>query len=359
MPERSTMQREIEAQSVVLPRSVPLLREAAASFPTSPSRILAGGCGDSFFAAELAQHLFRSVECDYRPVTAQDLLTAIPPRDGDFVLLASVSGSTRRTVEAARHARRHGAAVGGITCNSESPLANESDYVLVLPYEPLSRATPHTLDFTMSLLALHAVAERLGGHALPSGNALRSELDRSLREFDRHLSPLVPAAWKQPEDVRVHFLGAGADQGLAAYGSAKLHEAGGLLALANETENFVHGPNFMLDVHDVVFLTALEPAGARRACEVGQELHHLGVHGILVQGGTGSSPCGGDDTSSFTVAADPAIAPYAASLAPQVWCLVLAERFGLQLEAPRAGRADGDVHVQVQRRWMKETHVTP
>lgn len=55
---------------------------------------------------------------------------------GDAVIAVSASGSTAYTVEVARQARNHGAAVVGIACNSSAPLLDLADIAVAIPTGP-------------------------------------------------------------------------------------------------------------------------------------------------------------------------------------------------------------------------------
>jgi D-arabinose 5-phosphate isomerase GutQ len=92
-------------------------------------------------------------------------------REIDCVILSSISGGTKRTVEAARIAKIASARIIAITCNTESALANAADETMLLPYHPLSRKTPHTLDYTVTLLALVELARSFAGKPRRCGKA--------------------------------------------------------------------------------------------------------------------------------------------------------------------------------------------
>jgi translation initiation factor 2B subunit (eIF-2B alpha/beta/delta family)/D-arabinose 5-phosphate isomerase GutQ len=153
-----TMQREIRAQAEVLPSCLSPLADAVGAVRKPEGRIFAGGCGDSAFAPAALAEVFRSLDLDVRATTAMDLAGYCPLRPTDTVVLSSISGGTRRTVEAALAARHAGARVVALTCRDDSDLAALADHLVLLPFTPISRKTPHTLDYLVTLQALAMLA---------------------------------------------------------------------------------------------------------------------------------------------------------------------------------------------------------
>ena len=140
------MRREIAAQAEVMAECLRPLTSRVAGIPRPEGWILAGGCGDSAFAPAALKGFFDALGIQLEATTAMQLAGFTKFIAGDAVVLSSISGNTRRTVEAAHVAKSSGARVVAITCGETSPLARESDDTIVLPFTPLSRATPHTLD---------------------------------------------------------------------------------------------------------------------------------------------------------------------------------------------------------------------
>ncbi len=297
-----------------------------------------------------ARAFFHAAGKPYRAATALELGYAPDrPEAGDTALLLSISGSTRRTVEAAGRLRRRGVRVIAVTCERESDLARRADGVIVLPYRPISRKTPHTVDYMISLLALACVA-------------LRDDPDQAaeLERIPTLLENATPGAMGVAEglarslerNARFFFLAGPMDQGVAEYGAAKLHEAGGWTALAAESENFVHGMNFMLEPADLVVTIAGPYEDAFRAREVADALPELCAHCTVDSAAPRVNP------GSFAFAATaPVLHPFQASLALQCLCLGLAERYCPDVELPRSGFPRGDEHARVQSKLMKTTAV--
>lgn len=379
-----TMRREIEAQPGYLSDGLDSLRTSAGLAAERISggsaeglRVWAGGCGDSYFAAVALSELYRTLDIAYAPVTAQDVARYPRVSGGDVVVLISISGSTRRTVEAAHAATDLGARVVAVTCKPDSALGRASDAVIELPYRPISRSTPHTLDYTMSLLAVTALAEALSGTKVDRLSDIGDVMQEALGPAD-DAARVVGKAATEREHVgapgasgapgvgsipKFFFLGAGPHRGTALYGAAKFYEAGGLPAFAEETENFVHGMNFVVEPRDVGCVIAPEPEDRDRGANLIRGLSELGAHTLAV-----GFECG-DADASVQVGANPgAVAgafstnlgtratwPFLEALPVQLLCLHVTRMLGLEVEKARAGRVGGDVHARVQKDWMGST----
>lgn len=322
---RALMCREIAEQSAILAHAVGPLAEAAASIRLDRDRTLwVGGCGDSLFAAQALALHFRRRGWDIRPSSAAEMLWDVYIRAGDAVVGISISGSTRRTVEAVEKATRNGAHTVAVTLNPESPLARAARDVLVLPFKPISRAIPHGLDYHVTLLAL---ASLVGDYdAGPVVEMLARDGKVALEAARETASELLP-------ETRFFFLGGGAAMGSANYGAAKMHEAGGLPAWSFEAENFGHGAQFMLRPGDhAVLCGGGGPADARTEA-LADGLARLGVS--VSRAGL---PADGDTL----------ITAMRAALACQALCLAVAERFDLNVTDPGRGSAG----AEIQRDWF-------
>ncbi|MGP1395552.1 MAG: SIS domain-containing protein [Inquilinaceae bacterium] len=347
-----TMRREIVGQPDLLTRLLPALRAAVEGLTLSTGRIFSGGCGDSAFAAGAAAGLFAAAGIDYRPASAMDLAFHAPLAPGDLVVLMSISGGTRRTVQAARRSRAAGARTLAVTCNAESPLARTCDQCLILPFTPLSRRTPHTADYLATLLALAVLAERCGGRRNDALDRLPDVLAEVVDRTGAGAAALVRAAPSAAGVAKLFILGQGPNLATAHYIAAKFHEAGGLAGLAGETENFVHGMNFMVEPQDVVCVIGGDGPGAFRAAELLPGLTGL-CRQVVAIGGDGEPL---DDVITLAwPSLRSSLSVFPAAVIGQVLCLAWATAFRLDVEAPRAGRPGGDLHMNVQRAWMTQT----
>lgn len=349
MTNSDVMWQEIEAQPQVIHELIPQLRDTLSSFSFQPKRVLAGGCGDSYFGAYALRGIFEQANIPYTAATAQELASYTRFFVGDLVVLISISGGTKRTVDAARVARRAGARTLAITCNPDSALAESCHDTLVLLYQPISRKTPHTLDYTVTLLALALVVERITGKQFERLEKLPDLVRKALPEI---LEVATDAVRNINERTKHFFLGAGPNRGTAMYGAAKFHEAGGLLGFHEETENFVHGMNYMLEPDDLVIMIAPDDPAAFRAQELVEGLEKLDVRVV----GLSESSFGARYSMKLPPASTELI-PFLSCLGPQVLCYAAANELALSIEQERAGRSRGTLHVSVQKDWMKDTRV--
>ncbi|PSH56643.1 SIS domain-containing protein [Phyllobacterium endophyticum] len=332
------MAREIAAQSEILITCVAPLAERVAQIDVPAGRIFAGGCGDSAFAPAALGGVFAELGIDLEPRTSMELSAFTKFVSADTVLLSSISGGTKRTVEAANVARKAGAHVIALTCNGHSNLANAADETIVLPFTPLSRKTPHTLDYTVTLLALVALASAWARRPV-------EEISKLVETVPVLLENASEIAWatgsKINQDGKLFFLGAGPDLANANYGAAKFHEAGGIVAIAAETENFIHGMNFMVEPVDSVLLLAGAELVHRRSRQIATSFAGLANCQIVPVN-----------------AQDGVLGAFAYTLMTtfvlQYLCLNFANNAGLQVDRPRAGRPDGEKHLAIQSEIMAE-----
>ena len=331
----STMAREIELQAEALRACLDPLAAAAGALSRPRGRVLAGGCGDSALAPAALGEFFRSLGLHICATTAMEIAGYRSLLTSDTLLLSSISGRTRRTVEAARVARAAGARVVAFTCDGDSELAGVADETIVLPFTPVSRQTPHTLDYLVTVEALAVVALQWAGQRaeaiLPALAMLPVWIEAARRETTGILDGVGAAS-------RFFFLGSGPDLATAAYGAAKLHEAGGLPAVSAETENFIHGMNFMLEPADLLIVVATHGLSQRRGIEVRSGYREFLASTWLV-GGEPASPTSPEDHFSAMISS---------TVKLQLFCLGLADRLHLSVEQPRAGRPHGEAHLRLQ-----------
>lgn len=326
---RALMQRELDEQAGILVAAAePLTLEVRRLRPSCQGTLWIGGCGDSLFAAQALARHFRRLGWDMRPASAAEMLWDVHIRAGDTVIGISISGSTRRTVEALSQARGQGANTVAITLNPESALAKAAQATLVLPFQPISRAIPHGLDYHVTLLALAALAGDAPARAVV--DLFRSATSIRLAEARALAARLSP-------DARIFFLGSGSALGSASYGAAKLHEAGGLPAWSFEAENFGHGAQYMLRPGDHVVLCGSGGPGDRRTAALRPGLERL------VASVSSAGLAGEPEASDASL-----LAAFDCALHAQTLCLAVAEQLDLDVTDPGRGSAA----AEVQREWF-------
>ncbi len=332
------MAREIAAQSEILLACVAPLTERAARIAAPIGRVFAGGCGDSAFAPAALGTVFCELGINVQPRTSMELSVFTKFVSTDTVILSSISGGTKRTVEAANVTRKAGARVIALTCNGQSNLANAADETIVLPFSPLSRKTPHTLDYTVTLLALVQLVSAWAGR--PANNMLT--LIETVPALLRNASETAMAVGgKIDPDGKLFFLGAGPGLANANYAAAKFHEAGGILAIAAETENFIHGMNFMVEPEDSILLLAGAEPVFRRSEQIAAAFAGFANCQIIPTRNSDITPSAFANTLLVTFVL-------------QYLCLNFANGSGLDLDRPRSGRANGERHIAIQSKIMAE-----
>ena len=328
------MAREIAVQPELMLSIQSELARICDGLTRSSGRVFAGGCGDSAFAPKALAVIFQQIGMPIIACSAMDLAGYVALEPTDTVILSSISGSTKRSVDAAKVARSRGARVVSVTCNGESALGLAADELVVLPYKPLSRKTPHTLDYAVTLLALVEIARSFAGLPADSTRAILAKMPELLARSEAEAKTV---ARQVNERGKLFLLGAGPGVGTAEYGAAKFHEAGGIVAIAAETENFVHGMNFMLEPEDTLIAIGGSELAERRGQEVLSAFASLvsNIHMHLSGAGANSWQ-------------DNFAAVMRQTFFVQCLCLQVSNLLGLQLEEPRAGRKGGRAHFAAQ-----------
>lgn len=344
------MRKEIESQPETIASLLSALRESTKTLDLTAKRVFFGGCGDSYYAASALTGLFARLPAPAVSSTAQQLAHYTSFSDGDLVILSSISGGTRRTVEAARSADKHGAETLAVTANPGSLLAKTCNNCLTIPYEPISRQTPHTVDYLATLLSLACVIEQMVGEQFEELDSLADLISQSMVMAQEAISLVAKDVNPQTKYL---FLGAGPQRGTAMYAAAKFYEAGGLVALHEEIENFVHGMNFIVHPDDLICVISTNDQAKFRAEEL--------VTGLVALGAKVVSISSSDVGAQFPIklpSSHPVQIPFLEAIGVQILCLQVANALGLSVESPWAKKPQGETHRYVQTRWMRETKLS-
>lgn len=346
------MLREMQSQPADLAAAlVDLRHQAAAQELRRPEKLVLTGSGDSGFAAMAVEHAF--TRALGRPVWA--LPSASASRYGGgridgMTVVISVSGEVRRTIEAAMAARNAGGRVVAITAGASSSLAGLADAVLLMP-EPISRTTPHTRDYTMTLLSLVVLLEALSEAPIPELDAWPEQvgdlLPASLAWADR-----LAEAFASGEGP-VWFLGMGPDRGTAAYGALKFWEAGGSAAWWDDLEEFGHGSQLASRPGQLAVLFACGHAWGR-AHEMRDGLKRMGLTPAVI-----GDRAPEDAQCLVLPAIRGELCPLLSSIPPQALAFAFATRRQIAVEVPMGGDALGEVYDEVHRDWMRRSAHEP
>lgn len=346
------MLREIQSQPADLAAAlIDLRHQAAALAIPRPEKVVLTGSGDSGFAASALELAF--TKALDRPVWAMPSASASRYGEGridGLTIVVSVSGEVRRTIEAAMAVRAAGGRVLAVTAGGSSSLAGLADAVLVMP-EPISRSTPHTRDYTMTLLSLLVLLEVLSGTEIPELDPWPAQVGELLGQAFSWADRLAERFAGLPAPV--WFLGMGPDRGTAAYGALKFWEAGGSAALWEDLEEFGHGSQLIARPGELAVVFACGPARGR-ATEMRDGLERMGLSPTFVGDGQFDNA---ERLGLPQVRAE--LSPLLTSIPPQVLAYTFAARRRIDLELSMGGNPLGETYDDVHHDWMRRSALEP
>jgi len=311
MSERSPLHQQIDTlPDLVRQVAQPFDESARATFDfelcTSLKRVFLVGCGDSHHAscgAELAFMQFAGVPTQaFSALTFSRYQVGYLPATGphtNLTIAVSVSGVVSRTIEALDLAQQAGAVGVALTGNPQGPLASIAHKVFQttvppLPDEMRGMVVPGVRSYLASQMGLYHAALRIGevrGHLTTAqADSLRREL-RGLAEVMeatiRACEPIarqIVADW--PAWTELAFVGAGPLYGSAMFSAAKVLEASGDGAIAQETEEWTHLQYFAEPAQTPTFLLDCDGFSADRMAELARAAQSIGrqVVAIVPQG---------------------------------------------------------------------------
>ncbi len=261
----------------------------------SVTDVVIAGCGDSYCAAVAAVMAFeRFAGVRTRALTSMALSryhTALPMY-GTAVIAISVSGGTARTVEGLRRAQRAGAMTIGVSANSGSQLAKDADRFVASQVAPADVHGPDARTYMSSLLVLLLAAIQLGearGHLngaeatearaqlLATGESMRA----TLRDCDPAAKSAAAALVEQGYGAIV-AVGAGPGLGSAHFAAAKIIEASGDHAWAQDGEEWAHIEYWMSDRAMPTILFAMPGRAYDRLSEQLETMSRIGCRALVV-----------------------------------------------------------------------------
>lgn len=251
-------------------------------------RVYAFGCGDSHNAAITARMAFQKwAGLPMEAQTALEFSRYTTPwlNDGrphqPLAIGISVSGEVARTVEGLALAHEAGAYTIGITCNKNSRSANLADMTVDVAIPAMD--IPRVRTYTASQIGLYQVALRLG----EVRRVISYKDGRTIRDYFMKAADIGEATHLSvSETVRqlagdlkdapgFIFLGGGPNLGSAMFGAAKILEAEGGFAQAQDLEEWVHLQRFLKRNGVPTFMIAPPGLGYRRAVEVARVIKRV------------------------------------------------------------------------------------
>jgi glucosamine--fructose-6-phosphate aminotransferase (isomerizing) len=228
---------------------------------------------------------------------AADFLPQTGPKT-NLVFGISVSGEVSRSYEALLMARQAGAHTIALTATPGSRVFSAADSVINTqspPFiEPAGVVTPGVRSFFIHQLVLTLTALHLGemrGHlsteeAVLLRNELRN-LDQALEQTITICEPLGQALasdWKDANEFV--FVGGGPNYATALFNAAKMYEASGDTAAAQETEEWAHLQYFCKTANTPTFLITANQRDLSRVLEIAVAAKTIGrrVVGIAPTG---------------------------------------------------------------------------
>ena len=283
------------ARSMVGPLDDMARRSFDDQLAMSLQRVFLVGCGDSHNAAlgaELAWESLTGLPC--QAMTSMQFarykaghLPASGPQT-NLVIAVSVSGQVSRTIEAMDMARQAGATAVAITGSPATPLAQTATRVFQTGVAPPPAASGEAAPGVSSYLASQSERNKSDIRGGGASRGLAAAYAERLRDEIRALADAIEGTidacdekvgqladvWADAE--RFVFVGGGPNYGTALFSAAKVMEASGDPAQAQETEEWAHLQYFVAQADTPTFL--LSPAGrdVDRMGEVAQAAKAVG-----------------------------------------------------------------------------------
>jgi glucosamine--fructose-6-phosphate aminotransferase (isomerizing) len=228
------------------------------------------------------------------------------------VVALSRSGETTETVAAAKASRAAGIFVTGITVESDSALAANSDRVVTAATDPREGIVMTTSASLMLQLGAALIGRTISEAAIAQAESL-------LRDVDAKVTPRIGG--------RSHFvyLGGGAQYGIAAEGALKLMEMSQSYTQHFHPLEYRHGPISLVDDQTLAVLIYSRDQHDAEATLAGE----LQAKGALVIG------LGGPGDIALAPAVDPTLAGLTYLPVLQLLGERVAQANGLDTAAPR------------------------
>ena len=243
------------------------------------------GAGDSRHAAVGAQLAFeRVVRVPCAAIPAHPFVEyssdALLPYEGcELVVVASASGRTPRTLAALERARERGAFVAAITGDPASPLAEGAEVALTFTLpdaEPSPGVRSYSAILTTMLVLAFELARR-GGYDVATYRREFESLPEGVADTVAAAENACPRAAVVLRDAPiVAVLGGGPSYGSALHAAAKLVEAAGSPALAQDLEEWWHVERRLLPRDAPIVMFAPPGRSSARATAVARAAQALG-----------------------------------------------------------------------------------
>ena len=251
--------------------------------------IVLSGSGDLYHAALGCERAFTKITGIRTlaiPSMRQGLYTADTLNSRSLVIQMSFSGKTARAVEAAGLARGSGARIWALTTDAGSSLGKLAERCLVKPDTGGNEAAGFPITMLMLYMTALEIGRVTGKFSTSGARALIETLRRVPEDMRKTIKQSAPTARELAKRFvgvdHVLFLGSGPAFGTATNGSARVLEAVGINASAQDIEEWVHLDRWVGERSSpVVVIVPVGPA-RDRAREVLDAMRVLGKPSIAV-----------------------------------------------------------------------------
>ena len=231
---------ELASQPETWARAAGMTREQAL-LPAPGLRVAVVGCGTSWFMAQSYAALRESGGQGVTDAFAAS--EAFVNRDYDAIIALTRSGTTTEVLELVR-AHRGAAPIIGIVGDTSSPLVDEVDEVIALPFADEQSVVQTRFATTALALMRSSLGEDLSDAIADAELAIADDLDDALVTAEQYT-----------------FLGRGWSVGLAHEAALKMREATQSWTESYPAMEYRHGPISIAAPNRVVWMLGTPPTG--------------------------------------------------------------------------------------------------
>jgi glucosamine--fructose-6-phosphate aminotransferase (isomerizing) len=327
----NVMAAEMAEQPAVLRRLIDerdeLFARVRALLPWQPLRVVIVARGSSDHAGIYGRYALEHATRTPVALAAPSLHTRYGVETdyhGYVAIAASQSGRTPEIVTELEHMRARGAVAIAITNDADSPLAQSADLAVALGAGP-EQAIPATKTFTAQLAVFALLAEAMG--PVPWSPSDWETMVSSVEAVLADAAPAAPVAASIGYARAAVVLARGFLFSVALEAALKLKETTSLLAWADSTADFRHGPIAVVDADlPVLALSATGPCAADVA-EITRDISARGGHVFSIADETGAD-------LPIPARVPEALATVPATVRAQQLALALARYRGLDPDTP-------------------------
>ena len=238
--------------------------------------VIVTGCGSTYYLAITVARLLRHAGSNAIACPASELLlharSICIPRQRYLLLCISRSGTTTETLRAQQQFKANvRGPVVTVTCDSGSPLASGSGYVLAIDGAQ-EQSVAQTRSFSSMLVVAQQLVAAVAGHDFAASRALPDVCRHLLERY----SGLAQSLGENSASTKFFFLGSDALYGVACEAMLKMKEMSLAYSEAYHTLEFRHGPMSMVG-EDSLVICLISPEAAKQEIRVLDEMADMGA----------------------------------------------------------------------------------